>query len=93
MKKIVFILLLLIVFLSSCQYSPEPNYENMYANLEEEYHQLYKELEKTNEALGKVENDIIILYDYFYYTYSDFTEKEAHDAAIELYKYLKPLYK
>ena len=84
---------MLVVFLSSCQYSPASNYEEMYYDLEKEYSKLYKELESTDYALSHVESDLIVLYEYFTSSYPEFTEKEAHDSAVELYKYLKPLYK
>ena len=94
MKRILIVILLVsLLLLTSCQKHQPTDYEGEYIKLESDYNKLYARLEKYERALSQVETDIYVVYDYLYYSHSDFTKEEAKESAINLYKNLSPLYK
>ena len=93
MKKILFVLVIVLVLVlaSACQKSVPVDYEQKYIELEKQYNRLESRYDELSNAVWKVETDVYCLY-YYFDGSSEFSKKEAHDSAVELYDVLSPIY-
>ena len=89
MKKriLLFFLVLLVCFLSSCSVKHYPTYEELdekYVSLDNAYDELKYKYENLLTDVGKFETPLLTLNSYF--EYDDCTFSEAHDALLYIRK-------